>query len=133
MVFRCSRLMGRSSYSRRIAPQKHPVRRTCLLLIGLNSHKKHKRHKMKIKRFTALVAAFLLTTFAAVAQQSLEPSAEKLQQHVSYLASDALDGRRTGTAGADDAARYIAGEFERLGLRPATSGPPTRRGSQVMG
>ncbi len=73
---------------------------------------------MKINRLTILLAT-LLTTIAVVAQQSaLEPSAEKLQQHISYLASDALDGRRTGTAGANDAARYIAGEFSRAGLKP---------------
>jgi Zn-dependent M28 family amino/carboxypeptidase len=74
---------------------------------------------MKIKRITVFVATFIVTTFVVVAQQSLEPSAEKLQQHVSYLASDELDGRRTGTAGANDAARYIAREFERLGIRTA--------------
>src|SRR5512134_1558489 len=81
------------------------------------------------------VCALLLVTAVAVAQQAPSqkgPSVAKLQQHVSYLASDALDGRRTGTAGATDAARYIAGEFARLGLRPAMSGPATRRGSQVM-
>ena len=71
------------------------------------------------KRFTTLVAALALTAFAVVAQQSdREPSPSRLQQHVSYLASDALDGRRTGTAGANDAARYIAGEFSRAGLMP---------------
>src|ERR1044072_6671624 len=72
---------------------------------------------MKLQRFTLLITALLITS-AAVAQQS-EPSAEKLQQHVTYLASDELDGRRTGTAGANEAAKYIAKEFERLGLRPA--------------
>jgi len=72
------------------------------------------------KRFTALLSALILATFAVVAQQSdREPSPSKLQQHVSYLASDALDGRRTGTPGANDAARYIAGEFSRAGLTPA--------------
>jgi Zn-dependent M28 family amino/carboxypeptidase len=77
---------------------------------------------MRNKKFTALLATLLLATFAAVAQQpELDPSAAKLQQHVSYLASDALDGRRTGTAGANDAARYIAGEFARLGLKTATT------------
>ena len=90
---------------------------------------------MNTKRFVRLFA-LLLVTAGAVAQQTAPsqngPSVAKLQQHVSYLASDALDGRRTGTAGANDAARYIAGEFARLGLRPATSGPATRRGSQVM-
>lgn len=72
------------------------------------------------KRFTTLVAALALAAFAVVAQQSdREPSPSKLQQHVSYLASDALDGRRTGTPGANDAARYVAGEFSRAGLTPA--------------
>jgi hypothetical protein len=90
---------------------------------------------MNTKRFVRILA-LLLVAAGAVAQQTAPsqngPSVAKLQQHVSYLASEALDGRRTGTAGATDAARYIAGEFARLGLRPATSGPATRRGSQVM-
>ncbi|HEX7773237.1 MAG TPA: hypothetical protein VF435_12500, partial [Pyrinomonadaceae bacterium] len=73
---------------------------------------------MKLQRFTLLVVAVLLFT-CAVAAQELEPSATKLQQHVSYLASDELDGRRTGTTGANEAAKYIAREFERMGLRPA--------------
>jgi aminopeptidase YwaD len=73
---------------------------------------------MKARRFLFPITLLLLTTLAVVAQQSrIEPSAEKLQQHVSYLASDALDGRRTGTAGANDAARYIAREFERVSLK----------------
>jgi len=75
---------------------------------------------MKAKSFLFPIATLLLATFVAVAQQSeTEPSATTLQKHVSYLASDELDGRRTGTAGANDAARYIAREFERLGIRPA--------------
>ena len=73
---------------------------------------------MKINRLSILLATILLTSFVAVGQeQSLEPSAAKLQQHISYLASDALDGRRTGTGGANDAAYYVAGEFARAGLR----------------
>lgn len=86
---------------------------------------------MNTKRFLQICALLLVST-AAFAQSQNEPSASKLQQHVSYLASDALDGRRTGTPGANDAARYIAGEFGRLGLKPATNGPATRRGSQMM-
>lgn len=86
---------------------------------------------MKIKRLTSLIAVLLLATVASVAQQA-EPSADKLQQHVSYLASDALDGRRTGTTGANDAARYIAGEFSRLGLRPGNDASVARRRREVM-
>jgi len=74
---------------------------------------------MNFKRISILVTALLLTTLAAVAQQSEHgPSPDRLQQHVSYLASDKLGGRRTGSAGANEAAKYISGEFERLGLRP---------------
>ena len=76
---------------------------------------------MKRKYITILVAV-LLAAVGSIAQQpaaQLEPSIARLQQHISYLASDALDGRRTGSQGANDAAHYIAGEFSRLGLRPA--------------
>src|SRR5215211_5242844 len=85
---------------------------------------------MKAKRFSQ-IWVLLLVAGVALAQQPApsqnEPSAARLQQHVSYLASDALDGRRTGTPGASDAARYIAGEFARLELKPGTEGPATRR------
>jgi aminopeptidase YwaD len=66
----------------------------------------------------ALVIA--LTFTAAFAQQptSTTPSVDRLRQVIAYLASDALEGRRTGTPGANDAAHYIAGEFNRVGLRP---------------
>ena len=74
---------------------------------------------MKIKAFTTLFAVLLFTGLI-LAQQPLEPSAARLQKDVTYLASDALEGRRTGTNGANEAARYIAREFSRLGLRPAT-------------
>ena len=74
---------------------------------------------MNSKRLSILLSALLLASFAVVGQQALEPNPSRLQQDVSYLASDPLDGRRTGTAGANDAARYIAGEFLRAGLRPA--------------
>ncbi|HZN08666.1 MAG TPA: M20/M25/M40 family metallo-hydrolase [Pyrinomonadaceae bacterium] len=84
---------------------------------------------MYTRRFLQLGLLFIV---ASVAFAQTDPSASRLQQHVSYLASDALDGRRTGTAGANDAARYIAGEFARLGLKPAAAGPATRRGSRIM-
>src|SRR5437879_3371642 len=56
---------------------------------------------------------------AALAQQpSSTPSVDRIRQVIEYLASDALEGRRTGTPGANDAAHYIAGEMNRFGLRP---------------
>jgi aminopeptidase YwaD len=77
---------------------------------------------MKIFKPITLASAVLLTTLAIVAQQAeLDPSPARLRQHVTHLASDELDGRRTGTAGADAAARYIADEFSKLGLRPGVA------------
>jgi len=44
-------------------------------------------------------------------------TAQEIFDHVKYLASDKLQGRRAGTEGADRAARYISQEFERYGLQ----------------
>lgn len=46
-------------------------------------------------------------------------AAARWWSHVEYLASDALQGRDTGSEGHKQAARYVAQEFERAGLRPA--------------
>jgi hypothetical protein len=77
---------------------------------------------MKPKLFNRLPTFFLLVTLSVVAlgQQptSSTPSVDRIRQVIEYLASDALEGRRTGTPGANDAAHYIAGEFNRYGLRP---------------
>lgn len=44
---------------------------------------------------------------------------EHLQAHLDYLAADARAGRMTGTPGYDEAAAYVADQFELLGLEPA--------------
>src|ERR1044071_1422205 len=68
--------------------------------------------------FLSLVLALAL---GVVAQQEpadqSAPSVERLRAHVTYLASDKLEGRMTGSAGATAAAEYIAREFSRVGLR----------------
>src|SRR5580692_9683968 len=43
-------------------------------------------------------------------------TAHDVNERESILASDSLEGRRTGSPGADKAARYIAEEFKRIGL-----------------
>jgi len=51
------------------------------------------------------------------------PDAKRWWSHVLYLADDKLEGRVTGSEGHRRAAAYVAGEFERSGLKPAgTSG-----------
>ena len=45
-------------------------------------------------------------------------SEKKLQKHVTYLASDKLKGRGTGTEEERKAAKYIAKQFKKIGLVP---------------
>src|SRR5947207_6902623 len=72
-----------------------------------------------LKRFVTYSILVAALAVAVLAQQpSSTPSVDRLRQVIEYLASDALEGRRTGTPGANDAAHYIAGEFNRYGLRP---------------
>jgi len=72
--------------------------------------------------------ALVVTGLAQQPQQT--SSVNRLRQAIEYLASDALEGRRTGTPGANGAAHYIAGEFSLLGLRPGIqmAGPARTRG-----
>src|SRR2546421_2452456 len=90
---------------------------------------------MKINRLKSISSYFVLIALLSVAVFAQRPSAStpsvnRLQQIISYLASDALEGRRTGTPGANDAAHYIAGEFSLMGLRPGMqmNGPGRTRG-----
>lgn len=77
-----------------------------------------------IRKFlnVALMLMLAVSTAVFAQQPTATPSVSRLQQIISYLASDALEGRRTGTQGASDAAQYIAGEFARFGLRPGMAG-----------
>src|SRR5437763_8782318 len=73
----------------------------------------------KRRQLQSFLLAIVLVATALAQQPASPPSVNRLQQIISYLASDALEGRRTGTPGANDAAHYLAGEFSLLGLRPA--------------
>src|SRR5215204_1673422 len=82
---------------------------------------------MQYQQTLRFILALLLLSPSAfaqsAAQQSAAPDVERLRAHVTYLASEKLEGRRTGTGGAQEAARYVAREFLRLGLRPAGNTP----------
>lgn len=59
-----------------------------------------------------------------------------LQQHIQYLASDKLEGRRTGTPGEIMAATYISSKFKEIGLQPKGSHDflqpfPVNEGKQI--
>ena len=53
---------------------------------------------------------------ALVGYQSI--TANNLKAHLSFIASPELEGRETAARGQKVAARYIASEFQRLGLKP---------------
>src|SRR5919206_4864381 len=46
-------------------------------------------------------------------------SAESMRGHLSFISSDALEGRKTPSRGLNIAAEYIAAQFRRAGLEPA--------------
>jgi Zn-dependent M28 family amino/carboxypeptidase len=73
-------------------------------------------------------AAVVLALLATGADQPLTPeqravmdhiSADSLRGHLSFLASDLLEGRATPSRGLDLAAEYVAAQFRRAGLEPA--------------
>ncbi len=85
---------------------------------------------MQMRLSVPILAACLFAGDLA-AQQSSAPAgtaasrvaaavdSNSLRAHLDFLADDALEGRRPGTRGAELAAKYIAAQFRRLGLKPA--------------
>jgi aminopeptidase YwaD len=73
-----------------------------------------------MKYLTKLLLALCIAATPLFAQLKRTPqiTSAELQAHVKYLASDALEGRLTGTPGAEKAAEYIASEFKSYGLSP---------------
>jgi Zn-dependent M28 family amino/carboxypeptidase len=73
----------------------------------------------------SLVGCLLLATSAHAQQPSAATrvaravDARVLRAHLEFLADDAVEGRKPGTRGGELAAKYIATQFERLGLEPA--------------
>jgi hypothetical protein len=58
-------------------------------------------------------------TAASPAAPALAVQPERVRAHVEFLADDLLEGRAAGSRGYDLAARYVAAQFELLGLQPA--------------
>jgi Zn-dependent M28 family amino/carboxypeptidase len=68
---------------------------------------------MKFLLKTAAVPAALIALGATV------PDGSRWWSYVEFLAADKLEGRNTGSEGHRKAAEYVAGQFERDGLKPA--------------
>lgn len=77
-----------------------------------------------IRAVLLLVSLFLIQD--SFAQKKKSPKLSKadqamvknLQSHISYLASDKLEGRRAGTNGEKLASEYISQKFQEIGLQP---------------
>ena len=61
---------------------------------------------------------FLTTSFTYCQESGLESITEReLRDHLTYLASDEMEGRKTGEAGLDLAAEYLAQQSKKIGLK----------------
>lgn len=68
-----------------------------------------------------LFYCLLITSQCCFAQKLKKADKEiiaRLQSHINYLASDSLEGRRTGSRGEKLAYEYISNEFSKAGLAP---------------
>src|SRR5215213_4894257 len=63
----------------------------------------------------------LLLVLALVAGQP-PVRTEAIRAHMTFLASDLLEGRGTGTRGYRLAAEYVASQYEQYGLEPGANG-----------
>jgi hypothetical protein len=72
----------------------------------------------RVFAFTALAAAaaFAAAAFAAAGSDAIQESA--VRAHMSFLASDAMNGRGSGTRDEWITATYIAAQLRRYGLQP---------------
>lgn len=61
---------------------------------------------------------FVVVTAATALAQTTSNAEQNLRKHVEYLASQKLEGRRTGEQGATAAANYVAKEFKSSRLKP---------------
>lgn len=77
-------------------------------------------------KYTKIFSYFLLILFIScstvrIPETSTQIDKDDIFKHLSYLASDELKGRGTGTPEKDKAAEYIAKNFKAFGLKPKGS------------
>jgi Zn-dependent M28 family amino/carboxypeptidase len=83
-----------------------------------------KRIKL-LKTTLASLLIFAISVAALAQQPATVPGAineNALRAHIKFLSDDLLEGRGTGARGGELAARYIAAQFEALGLKGAGAG-----------
>lgn len=92
---------------------------------------------MKIRYFPLGVALSLSLAWSLAARAYPERAsslrADAAKTHIGYLASPELAGRGSGEKGNEKAARYIAAEFKRVGLKPVGTARQNEAGAQADG
>lgn len=82
-----------------------------IVMSGSEAHVKLSQSKVKRKALTARIAPEIQSMLDRI-------SAESLRGHLSFIASDLLEGRNTPSRGLEIAAEYITAQFRRAGLEP---------------
>jgi hypothetical protein len=77
--------------------------------------------------FVRVLLLVLIAVAPVAAAAPPTPPAPWLLDQVKTLAAPELEGRASGTPGAERAAHHIAAELQRLGLRAVTTAPGCRR------
>ena len=77
---------------------------------------------MKKQFFSFLFLLTLVFSVSAQKAQKADATEQNLRAHVTYLASDQLEGRRTGETGAISAAGYVANMFANFKLATGVDG-----------
>jgi Zn-dependent M28 family amino/carboxypeptidase len=72
-----------------------------------------------MRRFATLLSLAFLLSGAESPKPDFAKEGVRWWSHIEVLASDGLEGRNTGSEGHRRAAQFLAGEFERAGLKPA--------------
>ena len=71
-----------------------------------------------MKRIFLIPLAFLISCGTVKTTQNTAQGGDQLLKDVEVLASDAYEGRKTGTKGAEMARTYLTGRLKEIGLKP---------------
>ncbi len=76
---------------------------------------------MNMKKLLLLIILIAVFSCKGTPKESVKPiviTSDELKETVSFLASDKLLGRDTGSKGIDEAATYLENQFDALGVKP---------------
>jgi hypothetical protein len=68
-----------------------------------------------------LTSLLLASRLVSQTQDTLTPAAHRALDDITYLAADAREGRGVGTRGLEEAGRYLAAAFRKIGLTPGAA------------